>query len=236
MTVFLVLTFIFFSGSLIGWGIEVFWRRFTAKEKKWVNPGFLTGPYLPIYGLSLCVLFCLSFIKVPLVENPIVQKLILFVLMAICITAMEYIGGLVFIKGMRIQLWDYSDKWGNVGGLVCPEYTFYWWVLSAVYYFFIHPQILEWLYWFTNHLTFCLVIGYFYGVLTLDLCYTFNLSAKIKKAANENKIIVQYEELKNKIRERNEGLKQRCSFMFAFVSHHESFQNTLKAVVDKLHK
>ncbi|MBR0031622.1 MAG: hypothetical protein IJP61_04990, partial [Treponema sp.] len=54
MTSLLVLTFLFFAGSIIGWGIELFWRRFFSKnnpEKKWINPGFLTGPYLPLYGL-----------------------------------------------------------------------------------------------------------------------------------------------------------------------------------------
>ena len=72
MTALLVLTFLFFAGSIIGWGIELFWRRFFSKnnpEKKWINPGFLTGPYLPLYGLSLCLLFALSFIDVSFVES-----------------------------------------------------------------------------------------------------------------------------------------------------------------------
>jgi len=236
MSIFLVLTFLFFAGSLIGWCIEVLWRRFTGKEKKWINPGFLTGPYLPIYGLSLCLLFSLSFIDVsfidlPFMKSELVQKTALFVLMALSITAMEYVGGLIFIKGMRIKLWDYSEKWGNVKGLICPEYTFYWYVLSAVYYFLIHPQILEWLYWFTNHLAFCLVIGYFYGVLTLDLCYTFNISAKIKENAKDK--IVHYEELKSKLRAHREELKQKHSFIFQFSSRYESLQNSLHSIIDR---
>ena len=105
MDLFLVLAFLFFCGSLIGWSIEVIWRRFFSKanpERKWINPGFLTGPYLPLYGLSLCVLFLLSFINVSFVHEIFLQKLILFVLMALCITVMEYIAGLIFIKGMKI--------------------------------------------------------------------------------------------------------------------------------------
>ncbi len=117
MKLFLVLTFLFFAGSIIGWILEVFWRRFFSKnnlERKWINPGFLTGPYLPLYGLSLCVLFLLSFINVSFIHNNWIQKIVLFILMAICITILEYIAGLIFIKGMHIKLWDYTNCRGNI--------------------------------------------------------------------------------------------------------------------------
>ena len=51
MTVFLQIVFIFYLGSTFGWTIELFFRRIVHKE--WVNPGFLIGPYLPIYGFGL---------------------------------------------------------------------------------------------------------------------------------------------------------------------------------------
>lgn len=107
MSLFLVLTFLFFVGSLIGWGIEVFWRRFFSKnnpERKWINPGFLTGPYLPLYGLSLCILFVLSFIDVSFVKAGWLQKLVLFVLMSLCITVVEYIPQLDFYQGHKNQV------------------------------------------------------------------------------------------------------------------------------------
>ena len=54
---------LFVVGSLIGWVIELFFRRFVS-QKKWMNPGFLTGPYLPIYGFGVLVLYGVS--NVPL--------------------------------------------------------------------------------------------------------------------------------------------------------------------------
>lgn len=63
MNLFLTIAFLFFIGSMAGWGIEVVFRRFFSSanpERKWINPGFLSGPYLPLYGFSLCVLFLLS--------------------------------------------------------------------------------------------------------------------------------------------------------------------------------
>lgn len=63
MSLFLTIAFLFFIGSMAGWVIEVVFRRFFSSanpERKWINPGFLSGPYLPLYGFSLCVLFLLS--------------------------------------------------------------------------------------------------------------------------------------------------------------------------------
>jgi len=236
MEFFLVLTFLFFIGSLIGWSLEVFWRRFFSKnnpDRKWINPGFLTGPYLPLYGLSLCVLFTLSFINVSFVKEIFIQKALLFVLMAMCITLMEYVAGIIFIKGMKIKLWDYSNCWGNIKGIICPQYSFYWIILSAVYYFFIHPQVLEWLYWFTNHLAFCLVIGFFYGVFTMDVCYTFKLSAKIREFAEERQIEVRYENLKALIQKKNEELKEKRHFLFSFHTGKFNFVDVLREVLNR---
>jgi len=235
LTALLVLTFLFFAGSIIGWGIELFWRRFFSKnnpEKKWINPGFLTGPYLPLYGLSLCLLFALSFIDVSFVESKWLQKLLLFILMAFAITVMEFIAGLIFIKGMKIKLWDYSKNWLNIQGIICPQYSFYWVLLSGAYYFLVHPRILEWLYWFTNHLSFSFVVGFFYGVFTIDLCYTFQISAKIREYAKENKLEIRYENLKESIRKRNEEFEERKRFFFALKSNHLPLKDILREIFE----
>lgn len=233
MSLFLVLTFLFFTGSLLGWCIEVLWRKFFSAnnpEHHWINPGFLHGTYLPLYGLSLCLLFTLSFVHVDFVRGEFAQKIVLFCFMALAITAMEYVGGLVFIKGMHIKLWDYSKNFGNIQGIICPQYTFYWWLLSAAYYFLIHPKILEWLYWFTNHLTFCLVIGFFYGVFTVDLCYTLNIASKIRAFAKERQIEVRYENLKASIQKKNEELFEKRHFMLPFKSIKRTLAESLNDI------
>ena len=56
MSVFLTLAYLFFIGSVFGWVLELFFRKFFSSsnpEHKWINPGFCTGPYLPIYGCGL---------------------------------------------------------------------------------------------------------------------------------------------------------------------------------------
>ena len=56
-------------------------------------------------------------------------------------TGIEYITGLIFIKGMNLKLWDYSDRFGNIQGIICPLFTLCWGVLGVVYYLFVHKYI-----------------------------------------------------------------------------------------------
>lgn len=220
MNIFLVLAFLFFIGSLFGWCLEVIYRRFFSganPERKWINPGFLTGPYLPLYGFSLCALYLLAQIKVTFISNVILQKIVLFIIMAVVVTIIEYIAGIIFIKRMKIKLWDYDNQWGNIQGVICPKYSFFWAVLSAIYYFLIHPNILKSLFWLSNHLAFSFVMGFFYGVFVLDFWYSMNITSRIKQFAVENDIVVRYEMLKESIREKNEEQKEKRKFILLSV-------------------
>ena len=65
MTPLLVFAFLFLIGSLLGWGIEVVFRCFFSAnnpERKWINPGFCMGPYLPLFGVGLCVLAAMAIV------------------------------------------------------------------------------------------------------------------------------------------------------------------------------
>lgn len=110
----LILAFLFFMGCIVGWGIEVIFRRFKKENvsRKWVNPGFLVGPYLPLYGFGLCGLYLLTSLEnTSLIEEVTAgSKIVLFLIMAVVMTLFEYIAGLIFIKGMHVQLWDYSKE------------------------------------------------------------------------------------------------------------------------------
>ena len=222
MNQFLVLAFLFFIGCVLGWGLEVLYRRFSPanRERKWINPGFLTGPYLPLYGFGLCALYLLAGIEgSPLMkEVTLGNKLLLFLLMAVVMTLLEYIAGLIFIKGMKIKLWDYSNEKFNVQGIICLRFSIYWALLGAFYYFIIHPRILNALQWFADNLAFSFVVGMFYGVFLVDLVYSLDIVTKIRRFAIENQILIRYEELKQEIRQTAEERKEKVRFLFSFRS------------------
>lgn len=215
MNVALVLAFLFYIGSSFGWILELFYRRFIS-TKKWINPGFLTGPYLPIYGIGLCMLFLLSLVDMSFMGDVIWQNIMIVAFMGIIMTLIEYIAGIIFIKGMHVKLWDYSNMWGNIDGIICPLYTFLWCILGAIYYFFIQSHMVQAVIWLSNNLAFSFVIGFFFGILTLDIVHSMNLVIKIKKFAKENDILVKFEELKENIREGQEKRKERINYLFAF--------------------
>lgn len=222
MNELLTLALLFFLGCVLGWGLEVLYRRFSPanRERKWINPGFLTGPYLPLYGFGLCALYLLAGIE----ESPLMKevtwhnKLLLFLVMALVMTLLEYIAGLIFIKGMKIKLWDYSNEKFNLQGIICLRFSCYWALLGAFYYFVIHPQILQVLQWFSENLAFSFVVGMFYGVFLVDLVYSLDIVAKVRRFAIENQVLIRYEELKKEIRQTAEERKEKVRFLLSFKS------------------
>lgn len=218
------LAFLFFMGSTIGWGLEVIFRRFFSSsnpERKWINPGFCTGPYLPLYGFGLCLLYLIAGLeKYSWISHPVWNRIILFFAMALCMTVIEYIAGIFCLKVAKVRLWDYRDEWANVQGIICPKFSLAWAVLGAVYYFLIHPYILGALEWLSRNLAFSFVIGLFFGVFILDVAHSTQLVVKLKKFAEENQVIVRYEELKRHIQSKARESKQRYRFFRPFRTEH----------------
>ncbi len=218
----LVLSFLFAMGSLLGWCLEVLYRRFkpSNKSRRWINPGFMTGPYLPLYGFGLIALYLLAGMEnTEFIENAqIGGKLMLFLVMAVVMTLMEYVAGLIFIKGMKVQLWDYSGERFNLQGIICLRFSIYWAVLGAIYYFLIHPHILDAVRWLSENITFSFFIGMFYGVFAVDLVRSLGIVTKIRTFARENEILVKYEELKTQIRQNAADRMQKSHWLLQFGS------------------
>lgn len=47
------------------------------------------------------------------------------------ITGVEFAAGLLLNVGLNMAVWDYSGKYLNVMGQICPEYWAYWYLLSV---------------------------------------------------------------------------------------------------------
>lgn len=218
---FVIIAFIFASGCTIGWCIEVLFRRFNPanKERVWINPGFLTGPYLPLYGFGLTTLYLLASAEQYIsVSSPVLRKTVLIIVMAAAMTMIELAAGEIFIVHMRLKLWDYSDRRFNYKGIICPLFSFFWAVLGALYYFLIHPHILSALEWFSQNLIFSFCIGFFYGIFLIDVCYSFNLIGKIRRFSAENGIVIKLDEFKAHIRRTAIERKEKYNFILALAS------------------
>jgi len=231
MLPFIQTAYLFALGSMIGWVLEFFYRKFfdpVNVERKWLNPGFLTGPYLPLYGFALLLLFWLRQIErfIPIDDN-YTRKAVLFVIMAACITALEYFTGLIFIVKLKIMLWDYTQFWGNIKGIICPMYSFFWLLLSLGYCLFLDPPITRTVDMLINNLQFTFFVGLYYGVFLIDLAISLNNMVNIAEFAREHNIIVKIDELRAQIVSFHEKTLGRAHF-FVPLRFSDTLHNSLE--------
>lgn len=235
----LTLSFLFFMGSVTGWVIELFFRRYFSSanpERKWINPGFCTGPYVPLYGLGLCAMYLIvSLEKYSTLESVFWTRTLLFITGAVAMTVIEYLAGLVSLKVLNVRLWDYSGQWGNIQGLICPKFSLAWAALVAVYYFAIHPHILDAINWLSHNLAYSFFIGFFFGVFTLDVVHSAQLVAKLRKFAVEKGVIVRYERLKAQIQADRDRRHERNRFFQPFHAAREPVAY-LEDILEQLEK
>lgn len=120
--------------SLIGWAIESVYKSYL--QKKWVNTGFLNGPFCPIYGIgALIMLLFLNNYKMNLV--------LVFILGFIVLSIWEYLVGILLEKAFHTKYWDYSENKFNIKGRVCLFNSICWGILSVLFIHYWHPFISE---------------------------------------------------------------------------------------------
>ena len=86
-----------------------------------VNRGFLHGPYLPIYGIGVLVLY---FVLRKLIKKDIkiwkipVTPVIVFIAIMVIVSFIEYMGSLFLEKCFGMELWNYSYDKFNLNGRI----------------------------------------------------------------------------------------------------------------------
>ncbi len=205
MKYLVIISTLFVIGSLLGWIIELFFRRLVS-QKKWVNPGFLTGPYLPIYGFGVVVLYAVS--NIPLgIELKAVDIIVRIIIIGFGMTFIEFIAGLIFIKGLKIKLWDYSDRKGNIMGIICPIFSLAWLVVGSLYYFLLNPVLVEGISWISENLIYTFFVGGVVGAMVVDLSYSIHLATKLKQFKEMQEL--RFEEFKKEFKKKVNELKSK---------------------------
>lgn len=221
---------LFVLGSLIGYVLEVFYRRIFS-AKKWVNPGFMVGPYIPLYGFGVVFLYAISNIDLAGFGIPEWASILIHIAaIGIILTLIELVAGLIFVKGMHLKLWDYSNQWGNFKGLICPLFSLIWLIVGSVYYFFINPFIVKYILWISDNLIFTFFIGIVVGMMIVDTCYSIHLGVKLKKASGDLTIRFEKFKLETKEKHKQESHKRRS---FGQIINSLSINNLLPETIRK---
>lgn len=82
--------------------------------------------------------------------------------------------------------------------------------------------------WLENNLAFSFVVGFFFGIITIDVVYSTQLVVKIRKFAKEKDLIVRYEEFKDIIFEHTIKNKEKYSFVFAISNNVKKIEEQLE--------
>lgn len=132
VTTILILEFLVFS--FVGWIIDSGYRSFL--DKKWINAGYFKGLVCPIYGFGGVILL---YIFKNFGELPLAMQIILA---SVAMIMVEYAGGIFSERILKIKLWDYSSSRFHLGGHIDLLHSFFWILLSIIFYFFVYPPAL----------------------------------------------------------------------------------------------
>ena len=129
--------FLFFIGyAFIGWTIEVI--GVLINQKKFVNRGFLIGPYCPIYGFG-GVIMTLTLTKY--FDHPIT----LFAMGMFECAILEYFTSYAMEKLFNARWWDYTKYKYNINGRICLETMIPFGLLGCVAIYIVNPILNKWL-------------------------------------------------------------------------------------------
>lgn len=124
--------FFFYFYCFFGW---VFESTFVSlKSRKFVNRGFMRGPFLPIYGSGAIMMLVVS---MPFQDH------IFLTYIAGCIgaTALELVTGILMESLFKVRYWDYSDQKFNYKGHICLSSTIAWGFLTILMTEFVHRGV-----------------------------------------------------------------------------------------------
>lgn len=168
---FYELVWIFIIYAFIGWCTEVAYAALDTG--KFVNRGFLNGPYCPIYGCGVVIVVA---ILTPLKES----RLILFAGSFLLTTALEFVTGYILEKVFHNKWWDYSDKPFNIKGYICLKFSILWGLACTFIMDAFHPmvyRIITWIPFVPGVMILCILMGVFIA----DCCITVSTILKFNK-------------------------------------------------------
>lgn len=118
--------------AFFGWCLEVIYQA--VEQGKFINRGFLNGPYCPIYGFGVIIV---NETLEPLKENII----ILYIGSVILTTVLELITGFLLEKIFHQNWWDYSDEHLNFKGYICLKFSLLWGIACLIAVRLINPFV-----------------------------------------------------------------------------------------------
>lgn len=167
---FEILILLFFVYSFAGWVFESIGGIFVVK--KFVNRGFLIGPYCPVYGTGVVLISVL-------LKQYTSDLVVFFVLAMVICGTLEYATSYFMEKLFNARWWDYSAKKFNINGRVCLDNLFLFCIAAVGIMYGTNP-ILERLFMnipesIRHYIAWGLAVAF-----TIDTIFSFKIISKFK--------------------------------------------------------
>lgn len=188
--------FFFYFYCLAGWCFESVYV--SLKSHKWVNRGFMRGPFLPLYGSGAIMMLVVS--------RPFADNIWLtYIAGVIGATALEYVTGVTMEALFKVRYWDYSQRFLNFQGHICLRSSLTWGLFTVLMTRVIHQPIEKMMYMIPGHMLYYMTV-----ILTVYIVADFTLS--FKAALDLRDILVKI----MKVREELERIQKRLDVFIAF--------------------
>ena len=198
--------FFFYFYCFGGWCFES--AFVSLRTRKWVNRGFMRGPFLPLYGSGATMMLVVS---MPFQDN----VWLTYIAGVIGATALEYVTGVVMEALFKVRYWDYTGRVMNFQGRICLRSSLAWGFLTILMTRVIHRPIESMMYAMPEK-----VLHYLTVVLTIYIVADFTLS--FKAALDLRDIMVKIERAKEELGR----MQKRLDVLIAF-SNDEKEQKLL---------
>ena len=188
---------IFFIYSILGWVWECLYV--SGQQRKWVNRGFMHGPFLPIYGAGAVLLlkvagpFGLDWWKIYLIGM-------------ISCTLMELVTGILMESVLQVRYWNYSDEPLNIKGHVCLGVSLAWGSIAIFLNAFIHKPIEKLIFIIPDALietTVDIILIIFVIDFTLSFIEAMDLKTFLEQLSQSNEVV--------------RGIQQKIDSLYAVV-------------------
>lgn len=127
----------FFVYSFLGFLFETLVGKVTETN---FNSGILYGPITPIYGIGVVLIMVISkYFFLNLHMPRWIETVIVFLILLVILTLIEWIGGILIEKIFDIVFWDYSHLKWNIGKYISLEISLIWGILSLILIYIIKP-------------------------------------------------------------------------------------------------
>lgn len=185
---------LFFTYSFAGWLMESVGGILNVK--KFVNRGFLIGPYCPVYGLGVVLITFL-------LGNYTNDIPVLFILSTLICGSLEYFTSYIMEKLFNARWWDYHNKKFNINGRICLETLIPFGIMGSLLLCVINPFFIN-LYSKLPDLVRHIIVGILAVCFIIDFIVSFIIILSFKGETYKAKDNT--EEISNKVKDKTEDI------------------------------